>query len=213
MADFLEERLPSGVLLSAVYDDDYAVEILRTAGGGEFRRLLHGLPMRRWRISYALHQRDLAAQVESLYHRCRKSFVGFRVRCPDDCSTAADGRSAPSELDHPLPRLAAGVYQLVKRYGTGGAAPALGYPQRTIFKPVAGSVRVAKNGTLISAGVAVDSTTGQVTITPPPLVGDSLTGGCWFDLPCRFDSPLEVRSAGGELRTTSSLDVVELLAP
>jgi len=213
MADFLEERLPAGVLLHAVTDDDYAVEIVRTAGGGEYRRLLHGLPMRRWSVRYTLRQGDLAAQIEALYHRCRKSYSGFRVRCPDDCSTAADGRGAPGELDHPLPRLAAGVYQLVKRYGVAGAAPPLGYPVRTIYKPVSGTVKVGQNGTLLTTGVVVDPTTGQVTITPAPLITDTITGGCRFDLPCRFDSPLEVTAVGGEMRSTASLDLVELLAP
>lgn len=213
MSEFIEELLPIAVRLGASYDDDYAVEIVRTAGDLEYRRLLHGLPMRRWRVSYTQEQRALAAQVQSLYHRCFKSYAGFRVRCQDDCTTTPDGTSAPTELDHPLTRISAGVYQLSKRYGVGGAVTSLGYPVRTIHKPVAGTVKIAKNGTLVSSGVVVDTTTGRVTISPAPLITDAITGGCRFDLPCRFDGVLEVSSLGGNLRATASVDVVELLQP
>lgn len=213
MSEFLEERLPVSVRLGASYEDDYAVEIIRTAGDLEYRRLLHGLPMRRWRVSYTQRQSDIASQLQSLYHRCYKSYAGFRVSCQDDLTTTADGISDPTELDHPLTRISSGVYQLIKRYGVGGSVTSRGYPVRTIHKPVSGSVKIAKNGALVSSGVVVDTTTGRVTISPAPLITDAITGGCRFDLPCRFDGVLEVSSLGGNMRATASVDVVELLAP
>lgn len=213
MAEFLEERLPMAVRLGASTDDDYAVDIVQTAGGNEYRNLRHGLPMRQWRVKYTLLHNALAALVESLFHRCYGRYAGFRVRCLDDYTTAANGRSAPTPLDHPLPRLSAGVYQLVKRYGVGGTAISLGLPTRTLYKPVTGTVVLAKNGVTIASGITVNTVNGQVTISPAPSIGDAITGGCEFDLPCRFDSPLAVTSLGGEVRDTGEFDLRELLYP
>jgi uncharacterized protein (TIGR02217 family) len=213
MAEFLEERLPLTVRLGASTEDDYAVEITTTAAGAEYRRLVHGLPMRRFRVKFTMAQADLTARVASLYHRVNGRYAGFRVRCLDDFSTRADGRSAPTAIDHELPRLSAGVYQLRKRYGVGGTPSSLGLPVRTIYKPVAGTVVLAKNGVTIVAGITVNAVNGQVTIAPAPLITDTITGGCEFDLPCRFDGPLQVTSRGGEARDTAEFDLIELLSP
>lgn len=213
MAEFLEELLPLPVRLGASLEEDFAVEIVTTASGAESRRLLNALPRTRWRITYTLLRGDLGTRLQSLHRRAYGRYAGFRVACLDDHSTSADGVSAPAALDHPLPRLSAGVYQLVKRYGVGGPPIGLGYPTRTLFKPVAGSVLVAKNSVPIGSGVTVDTTNGHVTISPAPLITDVITGGCRFDLPARFDSPLAVSSIGGEVRDTGEIELIELLNP
>jgi hypothetical protein len=51
MAAFLEERFPVDVRLGMSYADEYAVEITTTAGGAEYRRLIHGFPARRFTIN------------------------------------------------------------------------------------------------------------------------------------------------------------------
>ena len=87
MPEFLSERLPVDVRMGASYADEYAVEITTTAGGAEYRRLIHGFPARRFTINYTLLRDDLAARVLALYHRAYGKFAGFRVRCADDFST------------------------------------------------------------------------------------------------------------------------------
>lgn len=213
MAEFLEERLAVKVRNGALVSDDYSVEITTTASGAEYRRLRHAFPVRTWRIQYTLMRGDLGARVKSLYDRAFKSYAGFRVYCDDDRSTRQDGISPPTALDEVLPRISAGVYQLVKRYGGSGPTLAIGKPLRTLFKPVVGTVLVAVNAVPTVSGVSVDTTTGRVTISPAPSIGDTVTGGCYFDLPARFDSRLEVTSVGGEVRDTGTVDLIELLAP
>lgn len=213
MAEFLEERLSEEVRLGVRVDDDYEVEITRTAGGGEYRHLLHDFPLRRWVINFTDQRSGVISRVQGLYHRARKSFYGFRVRCHDDFTSRQDGISPPTALDQTLLRVSAGVYQLRKAYGTDGPAPSLGYPSRTIYKPVAGTVLVARNGILVTSGVTVDTTNGQVTITPAPGGGEVITGGCEFDIPCRFDSTLSSLSLSRDVRDFGSLDLVELLVP
>ena len=213
MAEFLEERLPLDIRMGASHSDDYAVTITQTAGGAEYRKLVHQYPMRRWTINFTLLRDDLAARVLALYHRAYGRYAGFRVRDVDDYNSSATGRGTITMLDQPLTRLSAGIYQLRKEYGAGGTPLGIGRPARIVYKPVSGTVIAAKNGVSISSGLSVDITTGVVTVSPAPLVGDTITAGFEFDIPARFDSSLDVSSLSRDVRDCGSIDIVELLAP
>jgi uncharacterized protein (TIGR02217 family) len=189
------------------------VTITQTAGGAEYRKLVHQYPMRRWTINFTLLRDDLAARVLALYHRAYGRFSGFRVRDVDDYNSSATGRAAITMLDQTLTRLSAGIYQLRKEYGAGGTPLGIGRPARIVYKPVYGTVIAAKNGGAISSGLSVDTTTGLVTISPPPMLGDTITAGFEFDIPARFGSALEVASLSRDVRDCGSIDIIELLAP
>ena len=202
---FLEESLPVSVRLGASYSDEYAVEITRTASGQEHRKLIHPFPVRRFSVHYTKTKGDIYEQILALYHRAYGKFKGFRVRAMDDYSTNG-ATGTPTDSDQLLTRLSAGVYQLQKTYGATGAS-------RTIYKPVAGSVVIAKNGTLVASGVTVDTTTGQVTITPAPLENDAITAGCLFDIPCRFDGEIDITPLSPQYAETGEIMIVELINP
>ena len=53
------------------------------------------------------------------------------------------------------------TFQLVKRYASGGEIAT-----RTIAKPVAGTVRIYRDGVLATAGWSVNSTTGLASSRP-----------------------------------------------
>lgn len=213
MSSFLEERLPLDVRLGASWADDYEVLITTTAGGAEYRKLVHPFPVRSFHVNFTGDQADLWARVMALYHRAYGKFAGFRVRCRDDFST--NGLTGtPTPLDETLANSATGLYQLRNFYGTNGTALAgVGYPARTIYKPVAGTVVAAKNGVTISSGLTVDPTTGLITIAPAPLVTDTITAGCQFDIPCRFNSAIEMTALSPSVRDCGSIDLIELLQP
>lgn len=161
---FLEERLPVDVRMGASYADEYAVDITTTRGGAEYPSLLNPYPVRHFTVDYTLQAADLWARVLALYARAYGTYAGFRVACKDDCSTAADHVGTPAPTDHPMSLVSAGVYQLQKRYGLGAAPLDIGYPVRTLFKPLSGSTRVAVSGVEIAAtGWSVDTATGRVT--------------------------------------------------
>jgi hypothetical protein len=227
--------------------------------------------------------------VKRLYDRARGRFGGFRVRNHADFSTNAE-ISAPTALDEPLALVSAGVYQLQKRYGLGATALAgVGYPVRTIYKPVAGTVLVGVAGEHYpSAQWSVDTTTGRITcaanktraitaitkavnavvtigshtfiggesvvlsgivgmteanglralivsttgttitlalntltftayssggtVQTQPIAGEAITGGCEFDIPCRFDSEFNVQALESGYRD-ATLQLVEKLNP
>lgn len=163
MPDFLEERISSLIRMGASYTDDYAVNIVTTSGGQEFRSLPHPFPVRKFDISYLLDSDTTYAELQAIYHRAHGRFAGFRVRCHDEWSS--NGRiSPPTAFDQPMTLVSAGVYQLTKRYGTDKTAGATGYAYRNIKKPVAGTVLVGIGPTQIkSADWSVVTTTGRVT--------------------------------------------------
>ena len=290
MPEFLEERLPEEVRTGAQTRSAYQVQITRTAGGSEYRRLVHNLPMRSFVIHFTSLRDDIIKRVLDLYDRAHGRYAGFRVRWPDDFSTRTDGRSAPTAIDQTLSRISAGVYQLQKAYGQGGTPSGAGLPVRTIHKPVSGTALVAVGGVTWSSGWTLDSTTGRITFAAnktkaitgitkaaqavinfgathsflvgetvhisgvagmtqingqraaivgtatnnitvdinstsygtwtsggtantQPQASETVTGGCEFDLPCRFDSDLDMTLLTRTVREIASIDVVEILAP
>lgn len=210
---FLEERLPVDVRMGASHTDDYAVNIVQTAGGAEYRNLVHQYPMRRWTINFTLMRDDLAARVLALYHRAYGKYAGFRVRDFDDYNSSASGRGAITSLDQVLLRLSAGVYQLRKTYGPGGTPLSIGRPVRTVYKPVAGTTIIAVDSVPVVSGFSVDTTNGQLTITPAPTSGQVVTAGFDFDIPARFGSNIEIESLSRDVRDCGSIEIIELLAP
>lgn len=165
MPEFLEELLPIGVRNGAIYGDEYAVEITKTANGHEHRRLLHPYPVRVFNVMYTQTTDDIWNQIIALNHRAYGMFAGFRVKSLDDYSTNAR-IATPSATDQSLAVVTAGtVYQMQVKYGTGGTPLSIGLPVRTIFKPVAGTVKVAI-GSLQQTETtmwSVSTTTGRVT--------------------------------------------------
>lgn len=163
MADFLEERLSDLIRYGSSWQDDFAVNIVATSGGQEYRSLIHPYPVRKFDISYMLDSARLWSELMGTYYRAHGQFAGFRARCFDEYSSNGP-KGVPTAFDQPLLLVSAGVYQLVKQYGTDKAAGATGYAYRQIKKPVAGTVLVGIGATAIrSADWSVDTTTGRVT--------------------------------------------------
>lgn len=164
MPEFLDERLPVSVRMGASFADEYNVEVTQTADGSEYRRLVHPYPRRVFNVSYTQLTADLWSQVLALYHRAYGMYAGFRVKAFDDYTT--NGRTGtPTAFDQTLAVVTANsVYQLQVAYGTGGTPLGIGTPYRTIFKPVAGTTRVAidalEQGALMWS---VDTATGRIT--------------------------------------------------
>lgn len=165
MSNFIEERLEyDDIRLGASYTDEYVVKIKETASGQENRRLVHPIPRRSFVVTYSKATADLWDDVLSLYHRCYGMFSGFRFKTFDDFSTNGY-TSAPTATDQTLELVSAGVYQLVKEYGLGDTAIGIGYPTRTIYKPVTGTTKVSVSGVELTSGWTVDTTTGKITFS------------------------------------------------
>ena len=75
------------------------------------------------------------------------------------------------------------TFQLVKRCPSGSVIEV-----HTITKPVAGTVRVYKDGVEKLAGWSVDVTTGVVAFTTAPAAGVAITADFELDVSVRFDN-------------------------
>lgn len=166
MADFLEERISDLIRYGSNWQDEFAVEITRSSGGSEDRRLIHPYPVRKFDISYMLDSDRLWTELVNVYARAHGTFGGFRARCFDEWSTNGP-KGTPTAFDQATLQLTLGsYYQIRKFYGTDKAAGASGYAYRVIKKPVPGTVKCAI-GTVEMAKYAftwdVDTTTGIIS--------------------------------------------------
>ena len=55
--------------------------------------------------------------------------------------------------------------------------------------------------------------TSAGTVNTRPQSGESVTGGCEYDIPCRFNSRIDVNSLAPGVRETSQIEIIELLNP
>lgn len=175
MADFLEERIDhQKIKMGASFTEQYAVNIVTTSGGSEYRSLIHPFPARTFDISQLLEKSETYNYILALYHRAHGQYAGFRIRCYDEYSSNGN-IGTPTAFDQTLLPVSAGVYQIVKQYGTNGTAGAAGYPYRVIHKPVYGSVKVGIGSTEIRiADWSVVTTTGRITLAAN--IGHAITG-------------------------------------
>lgn len=213
---FLEERISVEIRYDNTYVDDFDVEITKSGGSqdtpsSEYRHLLHPYQTRRFSVPYQLERNILNDEVLGVFNRAYGKFAGFRAKHFDDYTTN-NFTAAPTAFDEPLPRIGTGIYQLQKRYGLGKPSLPIGYPVRTIFKPVAGTVLIAVNGVQQLTGWTVNTTNGQITFTVDPGILATVTGGCQFDIPVRFDAPIPVQQNHKTSRYVT-VELVELLNP
>ncbi len=121
------------------------------------------------------------AELTAFFEARRGRLYGFRFRDFADFASCGPG-GTPTAGDQAL-----GVgdgtrtgFVLQKAYGD---------MNRSITKPVEGSVRVAVGGVELSnEAFAVDVATGVVTLDAAPGVGVAVTAGFLFDTPVRFDA-------------------------
>jgi uncharacterized protein (TIGR02217 family) len=121
------------------------------------------------------------AELETLlsFFRARRGpAVGFRFRDPyDNSSSGMTGVPAPTDQAIGTGDGTTDSFELVKTYGSG--------EQRRTTRPVAGSVRVAVNGTELVTGWTLEAK-GVIQFDSPPAAGAAVTAGFLFDTPVRF---------------------------
>lgn len=65
--------------------------------------------------------------------------------------------------------------------------------------------------TLDVNSTAFSAYSGSGTVNTAPQTGEVVKGGCEFDIPCRFNSRLQIQYANRGVRSASSIELVELL--
>lgn len=203
---FHHVRFPLDIALGARGGPERRTDVVTLAGGGEQRNGRWARSRRRYNAGYGVKSRADMAAVLAFFEERRGRLHGFLWRDGlDHCS----GGATPLPTDQVI-----GTgdgektsFQLVKRYGAA-FDPYL----RLIAKPVAGSVRVAVDGSELVTGWSVDATSGIVSFEEAPEDGASVTAGFVFDVPVRFDTDrLDIELNGFDGAEAPSIPLVEIL--
>jgi len=206
MSGFHEVSLPLALAIGAAGGPERMVDVVRLASGAESRNARWVQSRRRWEVGGAAMRADAAHELVAFFEARGGRRFGFRFRDPIDWRSCAPGAAIGVE-DQPLGvgDGVATVFQLVKRYASGGEVA-----ERVIRKPVSGSVVVAVNG-VATEDFEVDLATGLVTFDVAPSEGAVLTAGFAFDVPVRFDADrLEMALVGNDAVRVLRAPLVEI---
>lgn len=189
---FVEQRFPEDHAYNGSGGPAYSTDVVAVASGFEKRNQNWTDARRRWDVGYTRTQAQLDTLL-AFFHAMKGKANGFRFR--DHADYTVTGSAG-------ILSAVTGGWQMVKRY-----ASAAGNTDRTIRKPVSGTVTVSGGGTY-----AVDYSTGIVTKS----AGPDPTG--WtgeFDVPVRFDTD-ELRAQmleagpGRRMYSVPSVPIVEI---
>jgi uncharacterized protein (TIGR02217 family) len=175
MAAFHEVRFPPEISYGASGGPGYLTTVVATASGHEHRNANWAAARGKWDVASGLRDRAHVAELIAFFRARRGRAHGFRFKDWTDYQASAQVLGTGNG--------SLKTFQLVKNYVSGGVTES-----RIIAKPVAGTVKVYRNGVLASSGVSVDTTIGVVTFSTAPSAGVIVTADYEFDVPVRFDT-------------------------
>src|SRR5262249_47653895 len=136
----------------------FSTDVVETFGGYEQRNINWSEARGQWNVAHGVKAQSQLDTLIAFFRARRGKAIGFRFKDWSDYKISnkiiGTGNGAQT------------AFQLVKSYVSGAVAV-----DRTITKPVAGTIQVFKNGVLQSSGYTADTTTGLVTFTIAPASG------------------------------------------
>lgn len=219
---FHEVRFPTNISYGSSAGPGHDVSVIVTDSRQEERINRGGPAQRRYDAKYGIKNADQVYELQK-FILCREgSTYGFRFRDWTDYSSGANGVGAIAFGDQPL-GVGNGVqtqFQLTKTYSDTASTKV-----RVIRKPIHGeviggstwNVLIGVDGSNVTSGWTVNTTTGIVTFTSAPSMGAVITAGFLFDVPCRFGIELNEGSmislTSFEVQEIPSIPIVEELSP
>ena len=211
MPIFDEVQFPPAISRGSSGGPERQTEIVALASGREERNSRHARSKRRYNAGFGIATLDDIHAVVAFFEERRGQLHGFRWKdhadfksCPPQSSTTA----ADQQLG--VGTGAQSTFQLVKRYGATFAPW-----ERTIAKPVAGTVLVAVDGVAQTLGThfSINAATGLITFLPGhiPATATIVTAGFEFDVPARFDTDkLELDLRGFQHGAIPAIPIIEI---
>lgn len=205
---FHEVRFPISLSYGSAGGPERRTEVVTLANGYEERNSPWAHSRRRYDAGLGMRSLDDIAALIAFFEARQGMLFGFRWK------DWADFKSCmPSELPGATDQVIGegdGVgasYALAKAYRSSDQTY-----MRPIAKPVAGTVRVALNGTEMPlTEYEVDPTTGVVTLAVPPDTGSTITAGFEFDVPVRFDTDhIQTSAASFRVGEVPNVPIVEV---
>jgi uncharacterized protein (TIGR02217 family) len=195
---FVETQFPTDISYGATGGARYSTDIVETFGGWEQRNINWSEARGQWNVAHGVKTPAQIATLIAFFRARRGRAIGFRFKDWADYAATAQiiGTGNGSQT----------AFQLVKSYTSGGVTV-----DRTITKPVAGTVHVFKDGVEQMSGWTVNTTTGVVTFTSAPSSSVVVSATFEFDVPARFDTDqidLNMESLG--VSSWQSIPIVEV---
>ncbi len=209
---FIETRFPTDISYGSRGGPGFKTDIIALDSGQEQRISRHAAMRFAYDVAYGIKSKDQLRAAQKFFITMSGAASGFRFKDWLDFTTASDGESAPSNVDETLTGTVDGsnkVFQLVKTYTTGAVTKT-----RNIQKPVSGTTVISIDAVDQPSGWTVNTTTGQVTFSVAPTIGEVVKGGCEFDVPVRFGQGVDALLAASiddfDTGALDSLPLIEL---
>ena len=204
---FIETQFPVGIAYGSTGGPEFNTEVVPLDSGAEQRLIRWPVGRHRYDASSGVKTYADYQQVLALFHVMQGRGNSFRWKDRADYKTTTLMSGTVSHTDCELVDANGAVdlgdgstteFYLAKKYTFGSTTV-----YRPITKPIAATVKIGKNTVLqtVTTDYTVDSTTGKITFTTPPVLNDDLTGGCEFDVPARFDTdflPARIANISGK---------------
>lgn len=206
---FHDIRFPSSVSYGALGGPQRRTDIVTLANGYEERNTPWQHARRRYDAGLGMRSLSDIETVIAFFEARQGQLFGFRWKDWSDFqSCSADAEISPDDQFLGAGDGTTTLFSLAKDYSSGGVSY-----RRPVNKPVAGSVRVSRDGSELQQGsdFTVDPNDGQVTLAQAPLSGQTLRAGFAFDVPVRFDTDrLDISVAGVQAGEIPSVPLIEV---
>lgn len=208
---FHEVRFPTAISRGAQGGPERRTDVVVLGSGYEERNSRWADSRRSYNAGYGVKSLDDLHAVIAFFEERRGRLYGFRWRDHADWkSCAPEGVPAAGDQVIGTGDGIQATFTLTKVYG-GAFAPWT----REVRKPIEGSVLVAVDAVLKSAGTdyVVDHASGTVAFQPGavPGAGAVVTAGFEFDVPVRFDTDkLEISLQGFRHGAIPNIPIVEI---
>lgn len=204
---FDEIQLPLKAGFGASGGPQFLTEVITIDGGYERRNQVWTEARRKYDARTGVRSAIDGALLTAFFQARAGRARGFRLKDWGDFTSATDGVSSPAFSDQTIGagNGSALSFQLVKNYGSGSVTH-----QRSIRKPVSGTVKIGVNGAEMTSGWSVDTTTGIVTFATAPTSGYIITAGYEFDVPVRFDADRLALTSEDAKQTRTEIPIIEV---
>jgi uncharacterized protein (TIGR02217 family) len=198
MSGFHEVRFPDNIAYGATGGPEFATTVVVTGSGHEQRNANWAEARGRWDVGSGLKNQQQLDELIAFFRARKGRAYGFRFKDWTDSRATGQLLGAGDGSNK--------TFQLVKRYPSGSVIEV-----RTITKPVAGTVRIHKDGIEQLSGWSVNVTTGLITFTTAPALAVQITADFEFDVPVRFDTDhMAVTIETFRLHRWQQIPIVEL---
>ena len=200
---FEDVEFPIAIGADASVAPGFSTNVVTSASGHEYRNANWASARLRFDAGPGVRGDGELETLIGFFRARRGSAVGFRFRDPYDHSSAGM-TGVPGSADQAIGTGdgSAVRFELVKHYGSGEV--------RRITRPVAGSVRVAVDGTARPAGWTL-APMGVVIFDTPPAAGAEVSASYLFDVPVRFgEDRLEINRASFLAGAAPSVPLIEV---